>query len=81
MRVVPSSRGGSGTVVVAFFGAGATPGATPFPVFKLTLRARHRAPNRTRPQAVDEQQIEPRREAGVSCNRARDPASAFQEGT
>ena len=46
---------------------------TPFPVVKLTLRAGHRAPNRTRPVAVDEQQIEPRLVAGVSCTRRARP--------
>jgi len=41
-------------------------GLRPVPAQKLTRRAWHRAPNRPSPQAVNEQQIEPRREAGVS---------------
>ena len=54
---------------------------TPFPVVKLTLRAGPRAPNRTRPVAVDEQQIEPRLVGGCFLHPARSPASASKEGS
>ena len=56
--------GGSGTVVAAFFGGG----NHPVPVSKLTLRVRHRAPNRTRPGGPwTSSESNPAAEAGVSC--------------